>query len=98
MAPLSRLCSSGKHLLLQRLGKHVRIAGILVTRYDGRRTLARAMAVAATRFRLPVFRTLIRENVQLAEAPSRGCDIFTYAPSAAGAEDYLDLAKEYLSR
>ena len=40
------------------------------------------------------FKTRIRRNIRLAEAPSFGQSIFDYAPSCNGAEDYRLLAKE----
>jgi chromosome partitioning protein len=46
--------------------------------------------------RATVFRTRIRRNIKLAEAPSFGKSIFGYAPSCHGAEDYLALAMEVL--
>src|SRR4051812_39834509 len=41
-----------------------------------------------------VFNARIRRNIKLAEAPSFGKSIFSYAPSCHGAEDYLALAME----
>ena len=43
-----------------------------------------------------VFQTRIRRNIKLAECPSFGQSIFTYAPSCNGAEDYAALADEVL--
>jgi chromosome partitioning protein len=43
-----------------------------------------------------VFDARIRRNIKLAEAPSFGKSIFSYAPSCHGAEDYLALALEVL--
>ncbi len=43
-----------------------------------------------------VFKSRIRRNIKLAEAPSFGRSIFTYAPTCNGAEDYLALAMEVL--
>ena len=43
-----------------------------------------------------VFRTRIRRNIRLAEAPSFGQSIFDYAPDSNGAEDYAALAGEVL--
>jgi len=43
-----------------------------------------------------VFTARIRRNIKLAEAPSFGKSIFSYAPSCNGAEDYLALAMEVL--
>ena len=45
-----------------------------------------------------VFKTKIRKNVKLSEAPSFGKNIFDYAPEAHGAEDYLMLADEVVER
>ena len=41
-----------------------------------------------------VFETRIRRNIKLAECPSFGQDIFTYAANSHGAVDYLALAQE----
>src|SRR5207249_5656817 len=47
---------------------------------------------------LPIFfETRIRRNIKLAECPSFGQSIFTYAPKCAGAEDHMSLAKEVLA-
>jgi chromosome partitioning protein len=41
---------------------------------------------------------VVRDNVRLAEAPSFGEPITTYAPKSAGAEDYRAVARELLLR
>ena len=43
------------------------------------------------------FKTRIRRNIRLAEAPSFGQSIFQYAPQSHGAEDYRALAGEILA-
>ena len=43
-----------------------------------------------------VFKSRIRRNIKLAEAPSFGKSIYSYAPTCNGAEDYLALAREVL--
>jgi chromosome partitioning protein len=45
-----------------------------------------------------VFKTYIRDNVALAEAPAQRQDIFDYSPKCSGAVDYMDLCKEILER
>ena len=45
-----------------------------------------------------VFKTLIRDNVALAEAPAQRKDIFDYSRSSNGAKDYLALCKEIVER
>jgi chromosome partitioning protein len=43
------------------------------------------------------FKTVIRENIALAEAPTQGLDIFRYAPKSVGADDYRQLVQEIIS-
>jgi chromosome partitioning protein len=45
-----------------------------------------------------VFKTRIRDNIALAEAPAQGLDIFRYNAKSYGAEDYLNLSKEILNK
>ena len=45
-----------------------------------------------------VFNTYIRDNIALAEAPAQRKDIFDYNPKSPGAEDYLNLSREFISR
>ncbi len=41
-----------------------------------------------------VFKSRIRRNIKLAEAPSFGQSIFDYAPGSSGAVDYGNLVAE----
>lgn len=43
-----------------------------------------------------MFKTKIRRNVKLAEAPNEGKSIFDYSPSCNGAKDYRALVKEII--
>ncbi|UCG51067.1 MAG: ParA family protein [Candidatus Latescibacterota bacterium] len=83
----------------KRLNPGLELAGIIVTRYDGRKILNREI-VAELQEKLGgvPFETTIRENIALAEAPRCGADIFTYRPRSHGAEDYLHLCEEILHR
>jgi chromosome partitioning protein len=79
----------------RRLNPNVRITGILPTLARTGTLLAREVQEEITRhFGDRVFRSRIRSNVTLAEAPSHGKSIFAYAPSCAGAQDYRALAEE----
>jgi chromosome partitioning protein len=42
--------------------------------------------------------TPVRENVALAECPSFGKTIFDYRMKSPGAEDYMSLAQDVMSR
>ena len=45
-----------------------------------------------------IFKTAIRDNVALAEAPSIGQSIFDYRSQSYGAQDYAALAREFMLR
>jgi chromosome partitioning protein len=82
-----------------RLNKNLDIGGVIATMYDARRVLNRDVVETIHKyFGEKVFKTYIRDNVALAEAPAQRKDIFAYQPRSSGAEDYLSLAKEVLMR
>lgn len=86
-------------LVKKRLNPRLEIAGIIATKYDGRKTLNREVVEKIREhFGGTVFNTLIRDNIALAEAPSYGKTIFEYRPNSHGAEDYLSLCQEILQR
>ena len=79
----------------KRLNKELRVGGVIITQYDNRKILNRdVVATIEAHFKDEVFKTKIRDNIALAEAPSQGLDIFRYSPKSYGAEDYLSLSKE----
>jgi chromosome partitioning protein len=70
----------------------------LLTRFDARRRMARSvLAMAETEFGADVCRTLISENVSLAESPSLNKTIFEHAPNSRGALDYDALLDELMA-
>ncbi len=82
-----------------RLNKKLKIGGVIATMFDNRKVLNRdVVATIQKHFGEMVFETMIRDNVALAEAPAARKDIFAYAKSSNGAKDYLDLAKEIITR
>ena len=82
-----------------RLNKNLDIAGVVATMYDSRRVLNRDVVETIHKyFGEKVFKTYIRDNVALAEAPAQRKDIFSYNPKSSGAEDYMSLCKEILER
>lgn len=50
------------------------------------------------RYGKDVFKTVIKRNVRLREAPSYGASIFEYAPRSSGAKEYAMLANEVIER
>ncbi len=82
-------------IVQQRLNSNLEVGGIICTLYDGRKNLNKEV-VGHIRdyFGKKVFKTIIRDNVALAEAPSHHKTIFEYDGNSAGAKDYFELAKE----
>jgi chromosome partitioning protein len=77
----------------------LKIGGVLICLHDSRRRLARSVADTVREyFGDLVFKTIIRTNVSLAEAPASGDSIFGYDDRSAGAEDYRALAEEILNQ
>ena len=70
---------------------------LVSTRMNLRRRLAHEVRSRVLKY-FPdrVFKTAIRENVALAEAPGFGKTIFEYKQNSAGAEDYQALAQDLL--
>ena len=83
----------------KRLNSNLEITGIIATRFDRRKNLNReVVAKIKDYFGNKLFKTLIRDNISLAEAPSFGKTIYEYKPRSYGAEDYLTLSKEIIER
>ena len=81
----------------ERLNPELRVTGILACRVDYRTRHAQEVVdQLRERFGELVFKTVIRENVRLAECPSFGMPITLYDPSSAGAIDYQELAEEII--
>jgi len=79
----------------RRLNPDLQITGILPTLSRTGTLLAReVMEEIEKHFGDRVFKSRIRSNVRLAEAPSHGKSIFAYDPRSAGAADYAALAVE----
>ena len=83
----------------ERLNPELAVSGILACRVDGRTRHAREV-VERLRERSGdlVYKTVIRENIRLAECPSFGQPITQYDPRSAGAADYRALATEVMQQ
>ena len=82
---------------LERLNPNLNIGGIVITQFDKRKTLNKNVSeIINDSFCDKVFKTVIRDNVALAEAPIKGKNIFEYNKNSNGAKDYMSLAQEVL--
>lgn len=82
-----------------KLNPNIEIEGLLRVMYDPRSTLAQQVAAdLKSHFGDKVFNTVIPRNIRLAEAPSHGLPGVVYDRNSKGAQAYLQLAEELLSR
>ncbi len=86
-------------MVKQRLNPFLKILGILPCRVDLRTKHAHeVIKQLQKRFEKQVFKTHIRENIKLAEAPLHRLSIFKYDKYSNGAKDYKNLAKELIAK
>lgn len=86
-------------LIQSRLNPGLRIEGFLLTMYDSRLRLANQVVEDVRHhFGNMVFNTIIQRNVRLSEAPSHGKPVILYDAISAGTNNYLNLAREIISR
>ncbi|TFH94169.1 ParA family protein [Porphyromonas levii] len=80
-----------------RLNPDLKIMGVLVTKFDRRKVINReVLETAKMHYPDLVFKTIIRDNVKLAETAAVAVDIFNYDKNSNGAKDYDALCKEIL--
>jgi len=95
---LSQLTSSVK-AIRKKLNPSLSIEGILPTMFDGRTNLSiQVLEELKKYFPDKVFRSIIPRNIRLSEAPSYGEPITKYDITSKGAEAYLSLAREIISK
>src|SRR5436309_12286410 len=95
-------------LVAKRINPALKVTGIVLCLYETSTRLAqevvrdlndyleKSRGTTAPWAKARLFNTRIRRNIKLAECPSFGKSIFTYAPSCNGAADYAALAREVL--
>lgn len=81
------------------LNPELKILGLVASRVDVRTRHAKDILEALRdRFGDKVCKTLVRENIRIAEAPSFQESIFAYSDQSSAAQDYRDLSKEIYGR
>ena len=86
-------------IVQSRLNKKLDIEGILLTMYDTRLRLSnQVVEEVKIHFQQLVFETIIHRNTRLGEAPSHGETIIMHDASSKGAVNYLNLAKELITK
>ncbi len=93
-------------IVSRRINPSLTVSGVMICLYDSATKLAQEVIRDIEAFldrsrtsdvpwrQAKVFAQKIRRNVKLAECPSHGRSIFSYAPNSSGAADYTALAAE----
>jgi chromosome partitioning protein len=81
------------------LNPRLELEGVLITMFDGRSNLSQQVLKEIKKFfGDKVYSTIVPRNIRLAEAPGFGKPVLSYDRHSTGAEAYLALAKEFLTR
>ncbi len=94
------------NLVSKRVNRELKVAGVVVCMFESGTRLGTEVVEDLDTFfdkrrsntapwaEAKVFKSKIRRNIRLAEAPSFGQSIFDYSPTSRGAEDYASLCLE----
>lgn len=75
------------------------IEGVLITMFDARNNLhTEVFSEVQNFFGAKLYTAVINRNIRLAEAPSYSMSIFEYDKASKGAENYMNLAEEFLQK
>jgi chromosome partitioning protein len=86
-------------LIKKSINPDLKVEGILLTMFDNRTLLATQVKDQVQKYFSDfLLKTVIPRNVRLSEAPSHGKPIMLYASRSRGADSYVELAKEIISR
>lgn len=84
-------------LIRERLNPRLGVAGIVLTMFDGRTSVAQQIRDEVHRyFPGEIFDSVIPRNVRLTEAPSHGKPVMLHDLRSSGALAYLELTREVL--
>lgn len=85
------------NLVKERLNPNLEMEGVVFTMFDARTNLSmQVVENVKENLHQKVYNTLIPRNIRLAEAPSYGMPIHKYDAKSAGAEAYMNLAREII--
>ena len=80
------------------LNPEAHVSGVLITRWEKTKLTSGIEQELRSSWDDLIFKTKIRKNVTIAEAPLESANIIEYAPKSNGAADYLSFTEELLNR
>jgi chromosome partitioning protein len=85
------------HRVRSALFPDLQVRGVILTMFDPRTNLSTDVVTEVNKhFPKKVFKTIVPRSIRLAEAPSYGLPISSYAPNSVGAQAYEELTRELL--
>ena len=79
------------------LNPEVHVSGVLITRWEKTKLTSGIEQELRSSWGDLIFKTKIRKNVTIAEAPLESSNIIEYAPKSNGAVDYISFSEELLT-
>ncbi|MDU6555118.1 MAG: ParA family protein [Prevotella bivia] len=86
------------NMVQKRLNKDVTVGGVLLTRWENSNLSRQIEEGLRKQLDSKIFKTKIRKNIKVAEAPLEQVNIIDYAPKSNGAADYLAFTKEIIEK
>lgn len=85
-------------MVRRKLNPRAHVTGILITKWLNSKLTKNMESKLRDALGSLVFKTKIRHNVRIAEAPLESRNIVDYAPTSNGAKDYVDFTEEFINR
>jgi virC1 protein len=83
-------------MIKENINPNVNIGGILLTRWEKSNLSKQIEEGLREQTQIKIFKTKIRKNIKVAEAPLEEINIIEYAPKSNGALDYKAFTNEFL--
>lgn len=85
-------------MVRENLNESILLSGVVITRWESTNLSKMVEAQLRETFGDIIFKTKIRKNVAIAEAPLYSKDVVSYAPESNGAKDYRSLTEEIVAQ
>lgn len=85
-------------MVRENLNEDITLSGVIITRWEATNLSKMVEKQLRELFGDTIFKTKIRKNVSIAEAPLYSMDVVSYAPESNGAKDYTSLTEEILAQ
>ena len=85
-------------MVRKRLNPEAHVSGIIITRWENSKLYREIESRLSSKLGDIVYKSRIRKNIRIAEAPLKHKSIVDYDPQSNGAKDYQTLAEEFKTK